>query len=246
MAKHLDARSLRRIAVSTRRTEATSRIDVGYERKLFHDDIRWVAAYNDGGGDIDGRSLVAITGKTVIERQLIHKVKQPSTTFYRQHAIVSPDGIKQGQYGLITFDIAEVCYDESSAPDIDDGLGPVPGQGTVKKGYPETCICQGVLDTDNKIILASVHSIDRIIAFATADIDAASGDITDSTGMTPGTGTVKVCYRTSDGKYKKIDDAMTIDDVENWSRNSVTSSVPLGVEQVNGVWRVYWEDCPGS
>ncbi len=78
-----------------------------------------------------------------------------------------------------------------------------------------------------------------LIGYATADIDAASGDITSGGGLTPGIGDVQPCY--FDGTvWLARGNTMS---AHNLSATAVTMNVPLQLKKINGIWVVDFEDC---
>lgn len=92
---------------------------------------------------------------------------------------------------------------------------------------------------------------DKFVAFATADIDAATGDISDDgVGLTPGIGDVQPCYWTGDSPDDEDgtwistgEDTVTC---QNLSSQKITGNVPIVVNRVTGLNVCVFESCAGS
>lgn len=79
-----------------------------------------------------------------------------------------------------------------------------------------------------------------MIGYATAGIDAATGDIT-STGLVPGIGDVQPCYYDLTDGWKATADQTV--EAQNISSSPVAANVPLQFKKINGYWVTDFEDC---
>lgn len=85
--------------------------------------------------------------------------------------------------------------------------------------------------------------VTTMVAYATSDIDGATGDITSGTGLTPGIGDIQPCA--FDGtKWVPTSDSTV--KAQNLSVDTITANVPLQFIKVRGFWICAWEDCPSS
>jgi hypothetical protein len=145
---------------------------------------------NDSGEAIPPFAVMAVTAAELDGTTYICKVQKPSTTFRRQYLVNGPDevpyhsirGYGEAQQGQVV----RVFYD-TGTPANGEGWGPKPGQWSLSKNYPQTAIAQGVVDSDNKIMLAHWGPIQSGMGQATAAVTAgATGTIRVLQGTLPG------------------------------------------------------------
>lgn len=176
------ARSAKRISDTVRRVESSSLNSIPPQRQNLSGDIRWFSVYNDSGEDMPGYGVGWVTSdspKALYAGKIIPRIKKPGTTFARSYVVANPFGIPAGKNGLVTIDpLIEVLYDPSGSPANGEGWGPKPGEWALFKGYPQTALVQGVVDSSRKILLARWGTIDSGIGKANATIaNRASGGI---------------------------------------------------------------------
>lgn len=174
----------------------------GRARQLLYDE-GWRPFYNSGESEIPAYGIMAIVDDVeVIADQSILICDLPSTTYYQHYAVNGPTAVAAGSYeGLcrpVNHNDVLVLYDSTATPVVGEGYGPKPGESAVFKNYPQTCICQGIYDSDNAIMRAMLLPIFNGAGIADEDIDSGtSGDVRIRAGVLPSateTGQTIVCF----------------------------------------------------
>lgn len=178
----------------------------------------WTKFKNYTGSDVLPYSVLRVDDFEIVENALVVVGNTPSTTFTRDYIVVGPYKVKSSKYGIcFAGDEVLVRYD-TGTPAIGDAYGPVPGEYTLSKNYPQTAICRGVVDEDNKIMLARWMPIGGMFAKANGSISAGSN------------GAISICQGTL-GSHAAID---SMDPTSDNAGPDVVLNDELLVDFVNG------------
>ncbi len=179
-------------------------------------------------------ALMAVIGiQTLDSGEVVPMVDKPSTTFYRQYLVNGAAEVASETVGIYQdTEMVRVAYD-SGTPAVGEGWGPKAAQWTATKNYPATCLVAGIYDSDAKIMLARVCTIDRII-----------GELAEA--LAPGgTATVHVCGGT--GGSETVIASLTVT-ARDWLMKSGATAIASGkkviVEWINGIAYITEAECP--
>jgi hypothetical protein len=126
---------------------------------------------NDGGYDIGPFEVFAITDSVVVDGQAILVGEQPSSTFHVNYGVNGAHTVTaNGGYGTYQpGPEVRIVYD-TGTPAVGEEYGPKAGQGTLVKGYPSICTVLGIVDSENKIALVRMKSIEYVWARLEEDL----------------------------------------------------------------------------
>lgn len=151
----------------------------------------WGQWHNTGSADIGPFGVFAIKSTLVRDEDIIVSGEQPSDTFQTEYGVNGPFPVAADGYGVYQNGVeVQVAYD-GDEPSVGDEFGPKSGQGTVIKKFPSCYTCMGIVRSDEKIMLARMHSVNPVmIAWATTSAAVAVADSTFTvTSVTPFDGT---------------------------------------------------------
>lgn len=154
----------------------------------FRESTPGIRFKNSTNETIPPYAVMAVTGHDEDSFGKFTTIAKPGTTFRRRYIVNGPIEVKENRCGTAQAgNIQKILYD-TGTPANDEGWGPKPGQWSLSKNYPQTAISQGVVDSDNKIMLAHWGPIQSGMGQATEAITAgASGTIAVLQGTLPGT-----------------------------------------------------------
>lgn len=98
------------------------------------------------------------------------KGTKPDSTLGKSYGFNADTAVPPGGTGMACFGpIALAAYD-TGTPANDEGWGPKSGQWTLSKNYPKVATVKGIVNSTNKIMLASVGEISKLLGKADSDI----------------------------------------------------------------------------
>ncbi len=211
----------RRMSNAVKRVEAMKEQRNRRQRRFSQDNA--VKFYNNTNETMPAYGVGAVTGVITISGEKYLQVEKPDSTLRKVYLVNGGSEVAKYTIGRgYTSGTVKVLYD-TGTPAVDEGWGPKASQWTLSKNYPKVGTVAGIHDTTEKIMLATISEISKLLGKADADIAKGSS------------GTVSI-YGTSS------ETDVTCNLTCKALGAAITAAKWVTVENINGIWYVGpWE-----
>ena len=194
--------------------------------------MQWRPAKNVGGSTINPREICRVcTGGDSFNRSIV-AVTQPDSSLGQVYVVNGPTAMAAGKFGRVCFGPVVLVKYDTGTPAIEDSYGPKSGQGTVTKNYPATCIFQRIVDSTNKLMLARLKPIDRLIGKLDGSLSQGSY------------ATVSVWAGVGNSEADTNWNVTAYDWLMKSGATAIASGKKVLCTLINGVWYVTEAECP--